>query len=156
MRSVPQVLRRLLSWKRIAIVVGVLLLVLGIRFGFFNHEDAHERGLTYNLFTGELALQDRAGWHTHAPWTLVTTIDLRPMRVCVTSSARAAINCKLVRFVPNEYGSFVETEGFRYYWWSNRISFNSGQKTYRGFANVMKGYGFSLEHYPFVAEAGRE
>lgn len=145
------------SWKRMWIVVLALSLIMGCRFGFLNYEEPHERGLAYNLLTGELVLQKRAGWHTHAPWTLVTSIDLRPTRVCVTSSARAAINCKLVRFNADEYKSFVRTEGFRYYWWSNRISFNSGNmKTYRGFPNVMKGYAFSLERYPFILEAGTD
>jgi hypothetical protein len=138
----------------VAVISSAILLILSIRFGLFNHEDAYERALTYNLFTGELMLQDRAGWNTHAPWTLVTSIDLRPMRVCVTSSAQAALNCKLVRFKVSEYRKFVETEGFRYYWWANRLSFNSGhKKTYRGFEDVVRGYAYSLERYPFIEEA---
>lgn len=140
-----------MRWRFWASVLA-LLLTIWISFNaFFNYLDSYEVGLTWNVVTGETKLQNRAGWHLRKPWVLVSTIDTRPQRVCITSSAHAAVNCRLVQFVPAAYRDFVAVEGFRWYWWSNRISFNTGYKEeYRGFRDVLRGYAFSAEQYPFI------
>ena len=97
------------------------------------------------------AIFTRAGWYVHAPWVFVSTIDTRPQRVCISSSARAAMNCRLVQFNPDEYRSFIRTQGFGFYWWNNRLSFNTGHREeYRGFRDVLRGYAFSAQQYEFV------
>jgi hypothetical protein len=72
------------------------------------------------------------------------------MRVCITSASRG-FNCKLVQFVPSDYREFVAVQGFSYYWWANRISFNSGySEEYRGMRDLMRGYTYSVKQYPFI------
>jgi hypothetical protein len=45
----------------------------------------------------------------------------------------------------------VKTEGFYYYWWANRLSFNLGyDQEYRGVRDLMRGYAYSPHHYPFL------
>jgi len=66
------------------------------------------------------------------------------------SSGKVA-NAKLVQFDPEHWEEFVKVEGWRYYWWSNRISFNLGyREEYRGWRDVMRGYGYSAKKYPFI------
>ena len=130
------------------ITVSVLLL---LRVACFNHLENFEVGLTWNIFSGDTVLQERSGWHIRAPWVFVTTLDTRPTRVCITSAAHASVNCRLVRFVPEEYQSFISIEGFKFFWWSNRFSINFGyREEYRGFKDVLRGYAYSNEEYPFV------
>lgn len=108
-------------------------------------------GLSRSMTTGQVVLQDRTGYHLKPPWVFVSIIDARPMRVCVTTSAHAAFNCKLVQFIPSEWRTFIKTEGFGLYWWANRFSFNSGyREEYRGMKDILRGYAFSAESYPFI------
>lgn len=128
-----------------SLVVGVTLGILYLLF--FSYNPVHEAAITYNARSGEIHLYE-AGPHLSAPWEFVTTIDTRPRRVCITSVAKIT-NCKLVRFIPSQYQKLIEREGFRYYWWDNRISFNFGyHEEYRGFPDVMRGYTFSAESLP--------
>jgi hypothetical protein len=78
-------------------------------------------------------------------------VSTAPQRLCLTSSAHAAVNCRLVQFVPEHYRQFLAIEGFRWYWWSNRFSFNLGyREEYRGFKDVLRGYAFSSQQYQFI------
>jgi hypothetical protein len=102
-----------------------------------------------NRVSGETKL-DTPGWNISAPWVAVSKVDIRPMRVCVTSSGRG-FNCKLVRFEPKGFQEFVATEGFRYYWWANRISFNFGyDQEYRGMKDIMRGHAYGIQKYTFL------
>ena len=115
-----------------------------------NHLEAYQVAITRNLFTGEVTLQDQGGFYFTAPWTQVARVDTRPLRVCVTSTARA-FNCKLVQFVPSAHKEFIAVQGFRYYWWANRISFNFGyDDEYRGMKDILRGYAYGAKKYPFV------
>lgn len=133
------------------VIVGALLgVVVAFYLGFVNYTDQYHVGITWNLFSGELMLQEKAGFHCSPPWMLVSRIDTRPTRVCITSTSRA-YNCKLVQFEPGAYREFVKTQGFRYYWLANRLSFNSGyDEEYRGMRDILRGYAFGVEQYPFV------
>ena len=116
-----------------------------------NYVDQGEAGLQWNFLTGEIILQDRPGFHLTSPTTLVSVIDLRPQKLCLMSSAHSAPNCRLVKFVPDQYQEFVKVEGWGYYWLYNRVSFNSGYpETYRGFRDILRGYAFSAHQYPFI------
>ncbi len=137
-------MKRFLPW---VIVVSLLLIPY---LALVNYLDQYEVGIARNVYSGELTLQDRPGFQVTAPWVRVSAIDTRPMRVCITSSTRA-YNCKLVQFVPSEFKTFVITQGFEYYWFVNRFSFNSGYtEEYRGMKDLMRGYAFSAKPYPFV------
>ena len=77
-----------------------------------------------NMVSGELSSDD-PGFHLSAPWILVSKIDTRPQRVCITSRSRI-MRCKLGSLNATYFRDLVTREGFRYYWWDNRISFNFG------------------------------
>lgn len=108
---------------------------------FYHHTDTHQVGIRYNIITGEVSIDKTTGHHFTAPWVLVTRVDTRPRRVCIVSASRT-INCRLVQFDPSKFRELIQFEGFRYYWWDNRISFNWGQKTYRGFDNLFLGHAY--------------
>jgi hypothetical protein len=108
---------------------------------FYHHTDTHQVGIRYNIITGEMSIDKTTGHHFTAPWVLVTRMDTRPRRVCIESASRT-MNCRLVQFDPSKYRELLEYEGFHYYWWYNRISFNWGQKTYRGVDNLLLGHAY--------------
>lgn len=125
-------------------------LLLAVWLVFVNHVDQYQAGIAWNFATGEMWLQE-PGYHLTAPWTLVARADLRPQRVCITSASHAAFNCRLAQFRKEAWREFVATEGWRYYWLSNRLSLNLGyREEYRGFRDILRGYAFSARRYPFV------
>lgn len=106
-------------------------------------------GILRHTFTGEVVL-DHPGWNLTPPWIRVAKVDARPMRVCITSAGRG-YSCKLVQFQPSAVQEFVKTEGFRYYWLANRVSFNFGyDDEYRGVRDIMRGYAYSPHRYAFL------
>ena len=129
--------------------------ILGAVVGSFyltcvHYTDSTHVAIAWDWGTGNIWLDDKPGWSFTPPWVTVSRIDTRPNRVCITSSSRA-FGCKLVQFEPAAYGEFVRVEGFRYYWWANRISFNLGHdKTYRGMSDILRGYTYGAKQYPFV------
>jgi len=132
-------------------IVASLALAIGVPYiALVNHVDQYEAGIAWNFATGQMWLQE-PGFHWTAPWTRVSTVDTRPQRVCITSGSHAAFNCKLVQFELTAWQQFVATEGLRYYWFSNRFSLNTGyREEYRGFRDILRGYAFSAQRYPFV------
>lgn len=135
--------------QRYCIAAALFLLVFIPYLAFVHHSEPTQVGIVRNWITGELRL-DTPGWNITAPWVSVAKIDTRPMRVCVTSAGRG-FNCKLVEFVASEYRYFVSVEGFYYYWWANRLSFNLGYADeYRGMRDLLRGYAYSTRQYPFV------
>lgn len=135
--------RRWPKWLK-GLIVIVLLFVLVV-----NHIEFHKIGIARNLATGTMWVQ-YSGWHVTWPWVIVSEIDTRPVRVSVQSSGRG-FDSRLVRFVPEQWKKFVDTEGFRYYWWSNRISFNMGHREeHRGMRDVLRGYAYDPKPYPFI------
>lgn len=133
---------------RASLAIGGILFAFYL--GFVNYTEPNEVGVAWNRFIGDLQLQDDAGFHLTAPWVSVSRIDIRPIRVCVTSAGRG-FNCKLIRFEPTAYREFVAVEGFRYWWWANRVSFNLGyHEEYRGMKDLLRGYAYSVKRYSFV------
>jgi hypothetical protein len=117
---------------------------------FVNYTEPTEVGIARNWFNGDMYLQDKGGWHLSPPWVWVACIDTRPMRVAVTSASRG-YNAKLVQFDPRYWKEFVQVEGWHYYWWYNRLSFNWGyDEEYRGVRDLMRGYAYSAKRYPFI------
>ena len=135
--------------KKIYLLLTSFSLILIFYIGFLNYLEPTQVGIARNL-SGGLTLQAEAGWYFSPPWVQVARVGTHPMRVCVTSSGRG-FNCKLAKFEPKFFKQFVETEGFRYYWWSNRISFNLGyDEEYRGMKDLIRGYAYSATKYPFI------
>jgi hypothetical protein len=132
-------------------VSALATLALAVWLVFVNHVDQYQAGIAWSFTTGEMWLQE-PGFHVTTPWTLVARVDLRPQRVCITSAGHAAFNCKLVQFQAAHWREFIRVEGWRYYWLANRLSLNLGyREEYRGFRDILRGYAFSAQHYPFVA-----
>jgi hypothetical protein len=97
-----------------------------------------------------MEIDTTAGPGISLPWIQVSRIDTRPHRICIECDCRN-IDCNLVSFNPLGWKDFVRREGFRYYWWSNRISFNmSHEREYRGIEDVLRGYTFDNQEYPFL------
>lgn len=116
---------------------------------FVNIISQYENGISRNIVTGQVIVQ-KPGFYWTAPWVQVASIDLRPQRVCVESAGKA-YNCRLAEFDIVFAEDFVKTEGFYYYWWSNRLSVNFGyHEEYRGMRDLMRGYAYSITQYPFV------
>lgn len=134
-------------------IIASVLSVVGAVFLFYlaclHHTEVAHVGIMRNWVTGETH-PDTPGWHLSAPWIKVAKVDLRPMRVCVTTAGKGR-NCLLAQFNPQDWKEFVETEGFYYYWWANRISYNSDyDEEYRGFKDLLRGYAYSTMKYRFV------
>ncbi len=125
--------------KKLFFIIPAVLFLFYI--GFYHYTDNYEFGITYNLFSGEIKSDKHTGHHFTWPWVMETKIDTRPQRVCIVSASRN-INCRLVQFDTAYYKDLVNREGFRYYWWYNRISFNLNQETYRGTRNLLLGYAY--------------
>lgn len=144
-------LQDLSKYKRlIAGIVSSFVLYLAC----FNSVEFQHRGIAWNRFTGKLYLQ-MPGYYVTEPWVSVSQIDIRPQRVCLQSSSLRTTTCKLVRFDPIFYREFVAVEGHKYYWFANRVSYNSGyREEYRGFKDLLRGYAFhsARSHYSFIVE----
>lgn len=139
-------------WKNkwVKRVLLCLLLLVVIRYSFLNHTEPTEIGIARNMITGEVWAQKTGGWHLNFPWVLVPIIDARPMRVSVQSAGHG-YSAKLVQFDPDHWQEFVQVEGFRYYWWANRISFNFGYKEeYRGVKDILRGHAYGAKKYRFI------
>ncbi len=132
----------LFLWQKtlyIRIAFGVLILMF---LTTVNKVNSHEIGLAWDRISGNCWIQS-PGIHISSPFVLVSNIDIRTTRVCVESSTRSGA-CKLVQFDRRYVGDFYDLEGFRYYWFDNRFSFNFGYKEeYRGFRDILRGYAFA-------------
>lgn len=132
--------------RYVYVLVGLPLLFY---FVFLNRIEPAWVGIAKNYVSGEMWLQG-PGWHLTAPWTLVARVDARPVRVCVPTAGRG-FSAKLIQLEPSAWREFIATEGFRYYWWANRLSFNFGnEEEYRGMRNILLGYAYSPKRYPFI------
>lgn len=117
---------------------------------FFNFVTVNEVSLNHNIIDGTVVCDTIPGFKLSAPWIQVSKIDKRPVKVSVDCSCRN-ITYKLVSFNPKEYKSFIQKEGWGYYWFRNRISFNLGHRQEsRGFDNILRGYAFDNQDYKFI------
>lgn len=136
-----------MKYKVILSIVGVLLLFY---ISSIHYTEPSETGIRWNMVSGKSELDPKQGFHITPPWVFVSKIQTTPQRVCVTSASRS-VNCRLVQFIPDQFKSLIASEGFRYYWWDNRISFNWGyDEEYRGVRDLLRGYTYGVQQYPFI------
>jgi hypothetical protein len=136
--------------KRLRLLAVTTTAVAVFYLSCIHYTEAYQVAITWNWITGNAHLNKDGGFHFTPPWVEASRIDIRPQRVCITSTARA-YNCKLVQFDPRGYREFLTTQGFHYYWLNNRISWNSGyDDEYRGMRDLLRGYAFSGKTYPFL------
>lgn len=143
-------LKTILKWTKRALIAIFVWLFLWINI--ITHVEPTEAGIGINWLNGDLRLLDKSGWHITAPWVWVTKIETSPMRVGISTSSRG-YSVKLVQFQKEYYKEFIETEGWYFYWWYNRLSFNIGydrMEEYRGFRDIMRAYAYSDTRYPFI------
>ena len=139
-----------MSKKRLFILTAVFTGFAMFYFGCVYYTDLSNIAIARNLLNGKLSIDSTHSWHVSAPWKRASIIDTRPKRVCVLSAGRS-FSCKLVQFNPVGWQEFVAIEGYKYWWWSNRISFNSGYSDeYRGMKDLLRGYAFTGKKYSFV------
>jgi hypothetical protein len=142
-------LRKYWHLKPLRLTLIVLSVLLFFRFGFLAFCEPTEIGIVRNLLSGQ-TWSIRGGWHFKYPWVIAQLIDTRPMLVTVDSAGHG-YSAKLVQFVPEEWASFVRTEGFWLWWWANRLSFNSGYRhEHRGMKDILRGYAYGKREYPFL------
>lgn len=138
------------SWKQIRFPAILILILSSFYLGWFYHIEPFWVAIVRNRFSGQVEIDSVPGFKIRAPWVSAAQIDTRPIRVCVTSAGRVS-NCKLVQFNVSGWQEFVKIEGFHYYWWSNRVSFNGGYSDEnRGMKDLLRGYAFGSQTYPFV------
>jgi len=136
--------------KWVVIPAVSLFLIIFFYLGFVNYTEPTEIGIARNHISGEMWLQEGGGIYITPPWVWVARVDTRPIRVAVTSAGHG-YSAKLVQFDKKGWREFVALEGWRYYWWANRISFNFGyDEEYRGMKDILRGYAYSPKHYPFI------
>jgi hypothetical protein len=142
-------LKNLQQHRWVKTVVGVSAILLFCYLSFFNHIEPSQVGIARNWITGKIWLQE-AGWHLGPPWAWTARIDTRPMRVSVDSAGHG-FSGKLVQFDPAYWEEFVQVEGWRYYWWANRFSFNWGyNEEHRGIRDILRGHAYGVKKYPFI------
>jgi len=136
--------------SKLKIAGGLVLSLLFFYLTCFYYVKPQSMDITWNPFTGELKADTVPGYYCAAPWVMATRLDLRPARVCITTTANS-YSCKLVMFNPSGWMEFVRVQGFQYYWWKNRISFNLGYSDeYRGFRDILRGYAYGNKDYDFI------
>lgn len=127
----------------------LLTTILSFYLAFCNHLEPSQIGIARNWISGEMWLQ-KAGWHISPPWVWVARIDTRPIRVSIPSAGHG-YNTKLVQFDPNGWQEFINVEGWRYYWWANRLSFNFGyDEEHRGMKDILRGHAYGVKRYSFI------
>jgi len=134
----------LINFKYIGIVLSFIFLFWLL---FFNFTRDYQVSIKRNYFTGELSLL-KPGITITSPWVQIIRLDTRPKQYCVECVCKNK-TCVLASFNPIGWREFIDREGFRYFWFRNRISFNS-YKTYRGFDSVIRGYSFDEQEYSFI------
>ncbi len=110
---------------------------------YFYNVDSYHAAISRDLISGKTYIEQSTGWQVSSPWVQVVKIDMRPFKICLTSTT-STINCKLVQFDTTGWKELISRESFQYYWFRNRLSFNSGyQEEYRGFKDILRGYAFN-------------
>ena len=131
--------------------ISILIFVIScIYFPFIHYTDTHEASVIRDRISGEISISTKSGFSVTLPWVSVAKIDLRPTRVCIETTARV-VNCKLAKFKSDTLSYFVKREGFKYYWLSNRFSFNAGyEDEYRGIRDYLRAYAFNSTSLGFI------
>lgn len=144
--SIASVIMKFIKTKYFMILSFIILCY----FSLYNYSDYSHCTINRNIFTGEVSIDTIPGHNITWPWVQVSSIDLRPSRIPISSGSRT-YNYRLVKFNPIYYREFVNAEGFRYYWWSNRISFNYGHDyESRGIFDILKGYAYDTNDWKFI------
>lgn len=132
----------------ITIIVISLIGLLVFRVGWVTFIDSHEFGYKYDKRSGEITPiltengKIKTGYVITPPIVVsVHTIDLRPVQVCINANSRI-LNCKLVRFNPEGFRTFID--------WHGRGNYDTGVNL----KDILLSYaydGSDLSQYPFLS-----
>lgn len=118
------------SGKFIAsVILGVVAAIIGliVLFNCVDEVDNYELGYQYDRRSGQVTVLRRTGYFVTPPLVVsVHTVDLRPMRVCISGGTVSGthdpsninsrvLNCKLVRFNPAGLSVFLSWHGRKDY-----------------------------------------
>ncbi|MEK7147755.1 MAG: hypothetical protein AAB758_00495 [Patescibacteria group bacterium] len=108
------------DWRKVgisaAIVAGVLIALSLIGFwiwyaNWVTNITKNEIGYVFNRDNGQVEMLEHGGWVVRSPiWYDVYKIDRRPNQVCMNANSRV-LNCKLVKFNPQGFDTFIEWHG---------------------------------------------
>ena len=148
--KIKEIVRAIWKVKIVRILIRVFLAIFFFWLFFLNYVEPTEMGIARNVLSGKTWIQDGNGLNFTPPWVYVPVINTKPVRVEINSAGHG-FSAKLVQFNKNYWEEFVYTEGVRYYWWSNRISFNLGyDEEHRGMRDILRGYAYSPKNYNFI------
>ncbi len=138
-----------------SLVVPTLILALvGLlifRVFFVTFIDNYEMGYIYDAGNGgSITILDHTGYVVTTPFLRsVHTIDLRPMQVCMNANARV-LNCKLVKFNPAGFDTFIAWHGRGDYDGGNCTQMTDSHVTCGKLNEILKSYAFDdKQDYPF-------
>ncbi|MFH1405158.1 MAG: hypothetical protein ABIH21_03625 [Patescibacteria group bacterium] len=127
----------------------------------FNYVEVHEFGYTFNALTGEAKPIEHNGYIATPPLLVsVYMIDTRPVQVCITANLSSTsgtgntertLNCKLVRFKPEGFKTWLEYQGSGDY---NGINLQSVLKAY-AYEDAGRNYDFLEEIIEMNAQQNR-
>lgn len=138
----------LLSWL-VTFVVAVLIILIFVRVLCFTWVENYQMAYTFDGRTGEIHVLDRTGYIYALPIVVsVHTIDLRPMQVCMNANARV-LNCKLVKFNPAGFDTFIAWHGRNDYDGGNCATSTSSSSC-GNLNEILRSYAFDeSQTYPF-------
>lgn len=136
------------GWFKISALVIIPIFLFWLMF--VNYLEPTQVGIARNIISGKMWLQKEGGFYITPPWVFVIRIPTHPMRVSMMSGGKG-YSAKLVEFQSDYWREFVDVEGFRYYWWSNRFSINFGYtEEYRGIKDIFRGHAYGAKQYKFI------
>ncbi len=149
--------KNLTGFGKLGVISGVfavscLVLLIAFRLMFVTFVENYELGYLYDSRTGSLELLNRTGYILQPPFVVsIHTIDLRPMQVCLNANARN-LNCKLVKFNPEGFQTFISWHGRNDYRGGNCSSLDGDGCGNLG--KILSSYAFDPNKtaYPFLTE----
>lgn len=120
--------------RQYLVCIGIAITVWSIVFSTYTKVRIDQIGISFNPFSGSIDTLS-SGRHFMSPFTLVSRIPTNPVKVCINGK-NYSTNCKLLSFRKSEWRELIRLEGWRYYWWDNRLTISTiGQN--RGFSNLL-------------------
>lgn len=103
-----------------------------------NHISFNDFGVSYNSISGELKIQERAGWYITSPFTQVSTFPKNAFIVSLNMNNNSTvINSKVIRLRPENFIDFIKREGFHYAYGND-------------FKYFMNNYAYSSTNWSFI------
>lgn len=147
---ISEYIKSIFKYKLNKIILSSIFILFSFYIMFVNYIEPNQIGIVRNIISGKMYVQEHGGFYFTAPWVFVIRVDTSPIRVSLMSGGKG-YSSKLVQFQKEYWEEFVNIEGFRYYWWSNRFSINFGYtEEYRGMKDILRGHAYGAKQYKFI------